>query len=85
MQSLASILKTRQSHKLPAHQWQQLALDIIASLQDGNTKRSSIFKCCKQDEQRARWAWGEARELGKLHSLYYLKIYNKYAKGNLSS
>ena len=77
MESIASILKTKKQSKVPAYQWQQLALDIIESLQDGETKKSSIFKCCKRDEQRARWAWNECKELGKPFVRYFLKVFNK--------
>ena len=81
MDSIKSILNTKPDQKNPPkYQWQQTALDIIEFLEDGETKKSSIFKCCKDNERIARIAFADIKELNKPHSLYFLKAFNNQKK-----
>ena len=58
--------------------WQLEALEAIKLL--SATKKSSIFKCYKDNSHRARFALNDCKELGKLNELYFLKIYNELIK-----
>lgn len=60
--------------------WQGLALEIIEKIPDAEIKKSSVFKCCKDDEQKAKIAFEDCKELGKLHVIYFLKVYNELTK-----
>ncbi|MFH0840602.1 MAG: hypothetical protein V1865_01270 [bacterium] len=40
-------LQNKKTIKPPAHQWQELALQIIKELRVPNIKRNSVFKVCK--------------------------------------
>lgn len=58
-------------------QWQDEALNAVNILTGGKEKTSSIFKCYKDNQQKARIALSDCKELGQLHALYFLKIYNQ--------
>lgn len=58
-------------------QWQDEALNATNILTGGKEKTSSIFKCYKDNQQKARIALSDCKELGQLHALYFLKIYNQ--------
>jgi hypothetical protein len=58
MQSLSDVFKAKQSKeqkkktiKPPAHQWQELALQIINDLHVPSAKRNSVFRVCKQEHK----------------------------------
>jgi hypothetical protein len=57
-------------------QWQDEASNAVKYFIDGKDKVSSIFKCFKENQQRARIAFSDCKELGKNSCLYFLKIYN---------
>lgn len=57
-------------------QWQDEALNAVNILTGGKEKTSSIFKCYKDNQQKARIALSDCKELGQLHALYFLKVYN---------
>lgn len=57
-------------------QWQDEALNATNILTGGKEKTSSIFKCYKDNQQKARIALSDCKELGQLHALYFLKVYN---------
>ena len=63
--------------------WQMEALEAIKLL--NATKKSSIFKCFKLDNQKSIIALNDCRELGKLNELYFLKVYNELKKREKSS
>jgi len=52
-QKLSFILDAKQPEtiKLPAYQWQDLALRVIRELGIPNFKRNSVFKACKENSQ----------------------------------
>ena len=58
--------------------WQLEALEAIKFL--SATKKSSIFKCYKDNSPKARFALNDCKELGKLNELYFLKVYNELIK-----
>ena len=62
--------------KACATQWQDEALNAVNILTQGEDKRSSIFKCYKDNHQKARIALSDCKELGQLHALYFLKVFN---------
>lgn len=80
MDSIKNIIKVPELKKPPAYKWQELALEIVAGLSDGNTKKSSIFQCCKQSPQYAKIAFEDCKELDKLHAKYFLKVFNQLRK-----
>lgn len=61
------------------YEWQDKAEKACEKLQAEN-KRSSIFKCFKDNQQKADIALNDCRELGKLNELYFLKVYNELNK-----
>jgi len=60
--------------------WQYEALEAIKILQVDDNKKSSIFKCFKDNRQKAKIALDDCKELGKLKDLYFLKVYNELKK-----
>ena len=80
MENIKSIIKMPKLKKPPAYKWQELALVIIAGLADGDNKKNSIFKCCKQNAHLAQIAYNDARELGKPYAKYFLKVFNDLVK-----
>ncbi|MDP2693009.1 MAG: hypothetical protein Q8O88_05210 [bacterium] len=83
MDSIKNIIKIPNLKKPPAYKWQDLALEIIAGLLDGNDKKSSVFKCCKQSPHFAKIAFEDCKELNKLYVHYFLKVFNELKKGNI--
>lgn len=52
MQKLADIFDNKKEQKKPpAYQWQDFALRIIDELHIPNSKRSSVFKICKEEDK----------------------------------
>ena len=47
-QPIRNVLKNQHRVKLPAHPWQELALQIIERLNVPSNKKSAVFKACKQ-------------------------------------
>ncbi|OGH60107.1 MAG: hypothetical protein A2725_00465 [Candidatus Magasanikbacteria bacterium RIFCSPHIGHO2_01_FULL_33_34] len=82
MDSIKDIIKIPEFKKPPAYKWQELALQIITDIPDANTKKSSIFRCCKQSPQMAKIAFEDCKELNKLYVQYFLKVFNELKKGN---
>jgi len=77
MDSLAHILKNRQTVKPPAYPWQDLALRVIKELSIPNFKRSAVFKICKEkSSQQIELALNDTKELCKTGSAwkYFFKI-----------
>ena len=60
--------------------WQELSLTIIKEIQDAKNKKSSVFKCCKDNPAQANAAFQDCKELGKLNILYFFKVYNELIK-----
>ena len=60
--------------------WQDEAANAIKYFTDGEDKRSSIFKCFKDNQQKSRFAFSDCKELGKHSALYFLKVYNGLIK-----
>jgi len=60
--------------KAPKYQFQELALEIIKGLKDGSDHKSSIFKCCKMNETRARKCYKDCQELNKPFVDYFFKL-----------
>lgn len=81
MDNIKDIIKPLEIKKAPAYKWQELALEILEKLPDSKPKRSSIFKCCKENPQFAKIAFEDCKELGKLHTKYFLKVFNELKKG----
>jgi hypothetical protein len=62
------------------YQWQDEANNATQYFKDGESKRSSIFKCFKDNQQKARIAFSDCKELGRKEVLYFLKVYNELKK-----
>jgi hypothetical protein len=68
------------SKPVNTQQWQEQALEVIKGLNVPENKVSSVFKCFKDNPQKAKTAWLDCKELGKLNVLYFLKVYNIISK-----
>ncbi len=62
------------------NRWQDEANNATEYFLDGEDKRSSIFKCFKDDNQKARTALNDCKELSKKSVMYFLKVYNELKK-----
>ena len=80
MENIKDIIKIPERKKPPAYKWQELALQIVAGLADGESKKKSIFKCCKQNAHLAKIAFEDSKELGKPYIKYFLKVFNDLVK-----
>lgn len=63
--------------KPPAHEWQDLALRVIAEMGVPNFKRNSVFKICKDNSKEAvERAMNDTKELCKTGSRwsYFFKV-----------
>lgn len=77
MDSLADILKSRQTVKPPAYPWQDLALRVIKELGIPGFKRSAVFKVCKEKPANViQLALDDTKELCKdgARWKYFFKI-----------
>ncbi len=63
-------------------QWQDEAANAIKLLDTSEEKISSVFKCFKDNQNLARFALNDCKELGKKETLYFLKVYNELVKNN---
>lgn len=60
--------------------WQDDAANALKFFTDSFGKEGSIFKCFRDNQQTARIALSDCKELGK-HSIYYfLKVYSELNK-----
>jgi biotin operon repressor len=66
--------------KIAPNKWQDEAANAIKYFQDIQGKESSVFKCFKDNEQKARLALSDCKELGKNSIYYFLKVYNELKK-----
>lgn len=77
MDTLADILKNRQTIKPPAYPWQDLALRVINELGVPGFKRGAVFKVCKEKSvQQIELALNDTKELCKSGAKwkYFFKI-----------
>ena len=79
--SLGDLLKNKvqTEKKSPSYHWQEEALEAVKALKAQNRK-PSIFKCFKDNPDKSRIALNDCKELGKLHVLYFFKVYNELIK-----
>ena len=61
-------------------QWQDEAANAIKYLETDEDKISSVFKCFKENQNFARTALNDCKELCKKETLYFLKVYNELVK-----
>lgn len=60
--------------------WQDEAANAIKYFSDINGKESSVFKCFKDNNQKARIALSDCKELNQRSVYYFLKVYNELKK-----
>lgn len=60
--------------------WQDEASTAIKYFTDIGDKSSSVFKCFKENNQKARTAFSDCKELSKDSVMYFLKVYNQLIK-----
>ncbi|EKE19809.1 MAG: hypothetical protein ACD_8C00101G0002 [uncultured bacterium] len=81
LKTFGDLMKKREpAKKAPAHQWQELALKIIADLNVPNDKRNSVFQVCKKySRQVVERAMNDTKELCKTGQQwsYFFKIVGK--------
>lgn len=51
-EKINKFLNIKQRKKLPAYQWQDLALQVIEELKIPNFKRNSVFKVAKENNRQ---------------------------------
>lgn len=87
--SLFDILKTKtkveEVKEVKTKPWQFEAIEAIKKFPDGKKFTGSIFKAFRDNPSKARIALSDSIELGKPHSLYFLKVYNELVKGNINN
>ena len=57
--------------------WQDEAANAIEYFTDGESKASSIFKAFKENNQKARIALSDCKELEKHSVMYFFKVFNE--------
>jgi hypothetical protein len=60
--------------------WQDEAANAVKYFSDGEEKKSSVFKCFKDNQQKARIAFSDCKELEKTSVMYFLKVFNELNK-----
>lgn len=60
--------------------WQDEAANAVKFFNDGDDKRSSVFKCYRDNQQKARIAFSDCKELGRKSVFYFLKVFNELNK-----
>lgn len=60
--------------------WQDEAANAVKYFQDGSQRVGSIFKAFRDNQDKARIAFSDCKELSKPHSLYFLKVYCELIK-----
>lgn len=60
--------------------WQDEAAAAVKYFKDIQGKESSVFKCFKDNNQKARIALSDCKELEKSSVYYFLKVYNEIKK-----
>lgn len=50
-EKLGDLIKKRKPKKLPAYEWQELALKVIDELNIPKFKKSAVFKVCKENSK----------------------------------
>lgn len=82
MEPINNIFKNKPTEKVCKYKWQELAREIIIAIPDTIVlnKQSSVFKCCKRNEFKAKIAFGDCKELNKLNIMYFLKVFNELNK-----
>ena len=74
------------SFGLPAKQkrtvslWQDEAANAVKYFKDTGKEESSVYKCFKDNNQKARIAFSDTKELGQNSVYYFLKVYNELIK-----
>ena len=61
-------------------QWQDEAANAVLALKCSENKKSAVFKCFKDNYQKARIALSDCKELDKLNELYFFKVFNEISK-----
>ncbi len=77
MEPLKNLLQKQERIKPPAHQWQDLALRVIAELGIPAFKRNSVFKICKDHSREiVERAMNDTKELVKTGESwrYFFKV-----------
>ena len=77
MEKIKDLLKIEnKKKKAPTYEWQEKALIALDFFVDGNSKKSSVFRCFKKNKGAAQIALNDCQELSKPFVKYFLKVYN---------
>lgn len=78
-QDIKALLKNKQTIKLPAYEWQDLALRVIQELAIPKFKKNAVFKVCKNNPKPIiERALNETKELATGERWkYFFKVINK--------
>lgn len=79
-EKLGNLFNIKRTKKAPAYQWQDFALTIIKELGVPNTKKSSVFKACKDNPKNfIQHCLNDTKELCKTGEKwkYFFKLINK--------
>jgi len=78
--SKKDLLKSMDIKQVNTQQWQLDACELIESMNVPEDKKSSIFKCFKDNPRNAKFALSDCRELDKMNINYFFKIFNELNK-----
>lgn len=81
LNAIGDILRSRQTVKPPAYEWQDLALRLIKDLSIPDFKRSAVFKVCKDwPKVMVERALNETKELCQTGQKwkYFFKVIDSY-------
>ena len=80
LKDLYSSMGLPEKAKRTVARWQDEAANAIKYFVDGEEKASSIFKAFKENNQKARIALSDCKELEKRSVMYFFKVYNELKK-----
>lgn len=84
IKNIISTQKKRVPVKAPTYKWQELPLKILNEFDVVDNEKSSIFKHCKDNPQKALIAYNECVELGKKNAPYFFKLMSIYMRRKTS-
>ena len=77
LQDLYSQMGLPEKAKRTVTKWQDEAANAIKYFVDGENKASSIFKAFKENNQKARIALSDCKELERRSAMYFFKVFNE--------
>lgn len=80
MEKIGNLLKQSVKKEIKITRWQEDALEACKKIPDSYKNKASIFRKFKEDSHLAKLALLDCKELNKLYSLYFFKVFNELKK-----